>query len=58
MKFKNALYDVLICPASIRELNNMEVTDGGLVVGGAVTLTELGKKLKHLVGSIPGSYIS
>ena len=55
VKFKNAFYDVLICPTSIPEMNNMEVTDRGLVVGGAVNLTELSKKLKELVNSIPGS---
>lgn len=54
MKFKNAFYDVLICPTSIPEMNIMEVTNDGLVVGGAVTLTELCKKLKELVNSIPG----
>jgi hypothetical protein len=56
VKFRGALYDVLISPSSVPELNNMEVTDQGLVVGGAVVLTELGKKLQELVDSMPGTY--
>lgn len=58
VKFKDALYNVLICPASVPELNIIEVTDEGLVVGGAVTLTELSEKLKELVDSIPGKLVN
>lgn len=54
VKFRNAFYEVLICPSGIPELNGLEVTDKGLVVGAAVTLTELGKKLQELVDSLPG----
>ncbi len=33
----------------------MDVTDKGLVVGAAVTLTQLGKKLRELVQELPGT---
>lgn len=54
MKFKDAFYEVLICPSAVPELNSMEVINTGLVVGGAVTLTELTEKLTELVSTLPG----
>ncbi len=33
----------------------MDVKDKGLVVGAAVTLTQLGKKLRELVQELPGT---
>lgn len=54
MKFKNAFYEVLISSCHVSELNVLEVTDKGLVVGAAVTLTDLGNKLNDLVNTLPG----
>ena len=54
VKFKGALYDVLICPSDVPELNTLSVTENSLIVGGAVTLTELGRKLQELIISMPG----
>lgn len=56
VKFRNAFYEVLICPSSVPELNSLEITDKGLVIGGSVTLTEFSKKLEELVASMPGKY--
>ena len=54
VKLKNAFYEVLISPTHIPEMNRLEVTEEGLMVGGAVTLTRLGKKMKELTRSMPG----
>ena len=54
MKLKNAFYEVLISPTQVPEMNRLDVTDEGLLVGGAVSLTKMAKKLKELVGSMPG----
>ncbi|KAL5482077.1 hypothetical protein EMCRGX_G022358 [Ephydatia muelleri] len=53
VKLKNAFYEVLISPTQVPEMNRIEVTEEGLLVGGAVTLTKLGKKMKELVKSMP-----
>ena len=55
IKLRNALYDVLIYPRDVPELNVLELTEKGLTVGGAVTLSELNKKLQKLVSSMPGT---
>ncbi len=54
MKFKSAFYEVLLCPSHVPELSAMEVTGEGLVVGAAVTLNQLGTKLKELHSTLPG----
>lgn len=54
VKFRNALYDVLIFASYVPELNNLKVTERGLLVGAAVTLTELNLRLKELVQTYPG----
>lgn len=58
VKFKNAFYEVLIFPCYVPELNSLEVTERGVLVGGAVTLTELHSKLKELVQQFPGKIVS
>ena len=57
MKLKNAFYEVLISPTQVPEMNRIEVTEEGLLVGGAVTLTKLGKIMKELVKSMPGVHM-
>ena len=54
VKFRNALYEVLIYPRFVPELLILEVTNKGLIVGGAVTLSELREKLQELITSMPG----
>lgn len=56
VKFRNAFYEVLIFPSYVRELNCLEVTDQGLVVGGAVTLSLLHSKLGELVRMLPSKF--
>lgn len=56
MKFRNAFYDVLIFPSQVPELNQLELTERGLLVGAAVALTDLNTKLKELVQSLPGNF--
>ena len=53
MKFKGAFYSVLISPVLVPELNQMQLTEDGLVVGAAVTLTKLATKLKELQTLLP-----
>ena len=56
VKFQNAFFDVVISVSHVSELNRLEVTEEGLVVGAAVTLTDLANKLKELVQTLPGIY--
>ena len=44
----------MIYPTAVPELNEMTLVDRGLMVGGAVTLSELQKKLTALVDTLPG----
>lgn len=53
-KFKGAFYDVLICPSHVPELSVVEVTEEGLAVGAAVSLTQLAAKLEELHNTLPG----
>ena len=53
MKFKGVFYSVLISPVLVPELNQMQLTEDGLVVGAAVTLTKLATKLKELQTLLP-----
>ena len=54
MALKGCHYPVLIAPSLVPELCVLEVTDDGLLVGAAVTLSDLRVKLRQLVSSIPG----
>jgi hypothetical protein len=53
MKFKGAFYSVLISPVLVPELNQLKLTEDGLVVGAVVTLTKLATKLKELQTLLP-----
>ena len=53
VKFKGAFYSVLISPTLVPELNQLELTEDGLIVGAAVTLSKLTTKLKELLASLP-----
>ena len=53
MKFKGASYSVLISPVLVPELNQMKLTEDGLIVGAAITLTKLATKLKELQTLLP-----
>lgn len=53
MKFKGAFYSVLISPTLVPELNQLKLTEDGLIVGAAVTLSKLTTKLKELLASLP-----
>lgn len=44
---------MLISPVLVPELNQMQLTEDGLVVGAAVTLTKLATKLKELQTLLP-----
>ena len=54
MKFKGAFYEVLISPSQVPELNQLQLTDEGLLVGAAVSITQLGHKLRELRETLPG----
>lgn len=54
VKFKDSFYEVLICPSHVPELAVMEVVDEGLLVGAAVSLTQLSTKLQELIDTLPG----
>jgi len=53
VKFKDSFYEVLICPSHVPELAVMEVVDEGLLVGAAVSLTQLSTKLQELIDTLP-----
>jgi xanthine dehydrogenase/oxidase len=55
IKFAGKKYPVMLSPTQVPELNTITTTDGGVVVGASVTLTDLGNHLKALVGSLPES---
>ncbi len=57
VKFKGAHYQTLIYCAAIPELNYCDLTEQGLLVGGALTLTDLANKLTELIKALPGSMI-
>ena len=53
VKFKGAFYSVLISSSLVPELNQIELTEGGLLVGASVTLSKLMIKLEEIVTSLP-----
>jgi xanthine dehydrogenase/oxidase len=53
MKFKDMKYPVIIAPTHVPELNAINITDTGVEVGSAVTLTRLMHTLKGLVADLP-----
>lgn len=54
VKFKNCLYPVLINPNQVTELVSTKITDGGLRVGAAVTLSNLETILLEQISQQPG----
>ena len=54
MKFKYCDYPVLIHPVGVDRLQEMSVSDdGGVVVGGSVTLTNMENELRHQMAARP-----
>ena len=53
MKFKNVHFPVLISPAHIPEMNVLEETTEGLLIGAACTLTNIEIKLKEICSQLP-----
>ncbi|GLC34818.1 hypothetical protein PLESTB_001167600 [Pleodorina starrii] len=58
MKFKNAAYPVIIAPTHVPEMNQIVVTDSGVEIGAAVTLTRMMKAFKGLIASRPRHQVS
>ena len=52
-RLKGQFYPVMIAPDLVPELHLLELTDEGLLVGAAVTLTTLGSRLEQLTASLP-----
>ena len=46
-------YPVLICPSRVPELLEIKTNEKGVIVGAAVTLTDLQTHLQHLVSTLP-----
>lgn len=54
-KLKNTCFSVLISPAHIPELNVLEETTEGLLIGAACTLTDIETKMKEICNRLPQS---
>ncbi|CAL8288367.1 unnamed protein product [Lota lota] len=53
VKFKNMLYPVILAPAFIPELQDIQHTEQGIEFGAACTLTCVGEELKQAVSTSP-----
>ena len=53
VKFKNAHFTVLVSPAQIPEMNVLEETNDGLLIGAACTLSDIEVKLKEICDRLP-----
>ncbi|XP_045768290.1 xanthine dehydrogenase [Maniola jurtina] len=53
VKFKHCIYPVIIMPNFVPEINSVIETDSGLVVGAAVTLTELENVFRKNIDMLP-----
>ena len=53
MKFKNAQFPVLVSPTRILEMNVLEETNDGLVVGAACSLSDIEVKMKEICNRLP-----
>ncbi|XP_068632356.1 xanthine dehydrogenase isoform X2 [Battus philenor] len=53
VKFKHLIYPVIIAPTNVAELNTIEETKTGLVVGGAVTLMQLENTCNKYINTFP-----
>ena len=57
VKFKNAHFPVLVSPAHIPEMNVLEETTEGLLIGAACTLTDIEIKMKEICKRLPSNKI-
>ena len=55
VKFKNVHFPVLISPAHIPEMNVLEETTEGLLIGAACTLTDIEIKMKEICKRLPSN---
>ena len=55
VKFKNAHFPVLISPAHISEMNVLEETTEGFLIGAACTLTDVEIKMREICKRLPSS---
>lgn len=53
MKFKHSEYKFLVSPSHVNELNTTVVTEDGIKVGSAVTLTDLRNELQNQINNRP-----
>lgn len=53
VKFRNVIYPVIVMSSHIEELNDVSITDNGIMFGSSVTLTEIEIALKSLIKSLP-----
>jgi len=53
VKFKNAHFPVLVSPAQIPEMNVLEETNDGLLIGAACTLSDTEVKMKEICNQLP-----
>ncbi|KAG2484282.1 hypothetical protein HYH03_016926 [Edaphochlamys debaryana] len=58
MKFKNMQYPVIIAPTHVKEMNAITVTEEGVEIGAAVTLTRMLRAFKGLIASRPRHEVS
>lgn len=57
VKFKNFLYPVLILPNQVPDLTDVQMTESGVRVGAAATLSTLQASLSQYITKLPGTYI-
>ena len=55
VKFKNAHFPVLISPAHVPEMNVLEETAEGLLIGAACTLTDIEIRMREICNRLPQS---
>ena len=53
VKFKNVHFPVLISPAHIPEMNVLEETTEGLLIGAACTLTDVEARMREICSRLP-----
>ena len=53
VKFKNVHFPVLISPAHIPEMNVLEETTEGLLIGAACTLTDIETRMREICHRLP-----
>ena len=53
IKFKSAHFPVLVSPAQIPEMNVLEETSDGLLVGAACILSDIEVKMKEICSRLP-----